>query len=290
MATSNESRVPGLPLILNVDDTVSARYSKTRILRQAGYSVIEAGTGADTLDLVRRHMPNLVLLDVNLPDMSGIEVARRIKNDPVTRSMPIVQISATHVTEHDQQVGLEGGAEIYLTEPLQPHELSTVVRVMLRLHSTERGLLQSEARWRSFIESNIVGVMVLDNDRIIEANGALQVMLGYDAEQLAALDWRALTPADDLLRSERAFAELKLSGICAPFEKQYLRKDGSRVWVTLGAAMLGDSGDRWMCFVLDISDRKNAAAEREAGARMRRMRRGSRMNSSRICPTNCARR
>jgi PAS domain S-box-containing protein len=264
VSVPNDSRATGVPLILNVDDTASARYMKTRMLRQAGYSVIEAATGAEALQLLRQHTPQLVLLDVNLPDVSGIEVSRRIKGDPQTRSVPIVQISATHVTEHDQQVGLEGGAEIYLTEPLQPHELSTVVRVLLRLHSTERGLLQSEARWRSFIESNIVGVMVLENDRIIEANVALQQMLGYDAAELAALDWRTLTPPDDLPRSERAFAELKATGMCAPFEKQYLRKDGSRIWVTLGAAMLGDSGDRWMCFVLDISDRKHAAMEREA--------------------------
>ena len=259
-----EFRAAPVTVILNVDDTAASRYSKTRMLRQAGYSVIEAATGTDALELARKHTPSLVLLDVNLPDMSGIEVARRIKSDPVTRSVPIVQISATHVTEYDQQVGLEGGAEIYLTEPLQPHELTTVVRVLLRLHSTERGLLQSEARWRSFIESDIVGVMVLENDSIIEANGALQNMLGYPVEELAALDWRALTPVDDLARSERAFAELKFSGTCAPFEKQYLRKDGSRIWATVGAAMLGDSGDRWMCFVLDISDRKSAAVEREA--------------------------
>src|SRR5262245_5146532 len=264
MSVPNDTRAIGVPLILNVDDTASARYMKTRMLRQAGYSVIEASTGAEALQLVRQHTPQLVVLDVNLPDMSGIDVSRQIKGDAQTRSVPVVQISATHVTEQDQQAGLEGGAEIYLTEPLQPYELTTVVRVLLRLHSTERGLLQSEARWRSFIESNIVGVMVLENDRIIEANVALQRMLGYDAEELAALDWRTLTPADDLPRSERAFAELRASGTCAPFEKQYVRKDGARVWVTLGAAMLGDSGDRWMCFVLDISDRKHAAIEREA--------------------------
>ena len=169
MSEPGEFRAAPVTVILNVDDTAASRYSKTRMLRQAGYSVIEAVTGTDALELARKHTPSLVLLDVNLPDMSGIEVARRIKSDPVTRSVPIVQISATHVTEYDQQVGLEGGAEIYLTEPLQPHELTTVVRVLLRLHSTERGLLQSEARWRSFIESDIVGVMVLEKSELTAA-------------------------------------------------------------------------------------------------------------------------
>jgi PAS domain S-box-containing protein len=282
VSVPNEHRPSGVPLILNVDDTASARYMKTRMLRASGYSVVEAATGAEALQIVRQHTPQLVLLDVNLPDMSGIEVSRQIKADPQTRSVPVVQISATHVTEHDQQAGLEGGAEIYLTEPLQPYELSTVVRVLLRLHSTERGLLQSEARWRSFIESNIVGVMVLDNERIIEANGALRQMLGYDGDEILGLDWRTLTPPDDLPTSERAFAELKATGTCAPFEKQYLRKDGTRIWVTLGAAKLGDSGDRWMCFVLDISDRKHAAMEREAAFQRERTARTQAEDATRL--------
>ena len=210
-----EFRAAPVTVILNVDDTAASRYSKTRMLRQAGYSVIEAATGTDALELARKHTPSLVLLDVNLPDMSGIEVARRIKSDPVTRSVPIVQISATHVTEYDQQVGLEGGAEIYLTEPLQPHELTTVVRVLLRLHSTERGLLQSEARWRSFIESDIVGVMVLENDRIIEANGALQSMLGYDGG--GARSARLARP--DTRRRPRA----QRAGICRAQAQRHVR-------------------------------------------------------------------
>jgi PAS domain S-box-containing protein len=251
--------------ILNVDDTISSRYTKSRMLRQAGFSVIEAGSGGEALRLVREQMPQLVLLDVNLPDMSGIDVAKRIKSDPVTRAIPIVQISATYVTEHDQVVGLEGGAEIYLTEPLQPQELATVVRVLLRLHSTERGLLQSEARWRSFVESNIVGVVILDEDRLIEANAAFLNMLGFTLEDIRErrVTWRDITPPESLELSERAFQELRTHGTVAPFEKEYLRKDGGRVWVTLGAAMLGDGESRWMCFVLDISERKRAASDRE---------------------------
>jgi PAS domain S-box-containing protein len=251
--------------ILNVDDTISSRYTKSRMLRQAGFSVIEAGSGGEALRLVREQMPQLVLLDVNLPDMSGIDVAKRIKSDPVTRAIPIVQISATYVTEHDQVVGLEGGAEIYLTEPLQPQELATVVRVLLRLHSTERGLLQSEARWRSFVESNIVGVVILDEDRLIEANAAFLNMLGFTLEDIRErrVTWRDITPPESLELSERAFQELRTNGTVAPFEKEYLRKDGGRVWVTLGAAMLGDGESRWMCFVLDISERKRAASDRE---------------------------
>jgi PAS domain S-box-containing protein len=252
--------------ILNVDDTASSRYTKSRILRQAGYTVVEADTAAEALRLTRELLPQLVVLDVKLPDMSGIDACRQIKADPATRGIPVVQISATFVTPHDQLAGLEGGAEIYLTEPLEPVELTTAVRVLLRLHSIERGLVQNEARWRSFMDSNMIGVVILKHGRFVEANDTFLRMTGYTREEMigAGLTWRSLTAPESLDRSEAAAAELLTRGTCAPFEKAYLRKDGSRVWSMTTATMIQDGEDQWMAFVLDISDRKHAALEREA--------------------------
>ena len=126
-----------MSVILNVDDTDASRYSKSRILRRAGYEVIEAATVAQTFKSLGERQPDLILLDVHLPDGNGIDVCRRIKADPATRGIPVIQISATFVEGHDRAEGLEGGAEIYLTEPLEPKELETVVSVLLRLHQTE---------------------------------------------------------------------------------------------------------------------------------------------------------
>jgi signal transduction histidine kinase len=132
--------------ILNVDDTEAMRYQKTRVLQAAGYVVIEADTGTEALELVRLRAPDLVLMDVKLPDMSGIEVCRQIKNDPATSTIPVIQVSATFVTEKDQKSGLLGGADIYLTEPLEPKVLETVVRTLLQLHRTEAGLRETVQR------------------------------------------------------------------------------------------------------------------------------------------------
>jgi signal transduction histidine kinase len=134
--------------ILNVDDTDALRYGKTRVLRAAGYEVVEADTGAAALRLVREVSPDLVLMDVKLPDMSGIEACRIIKNDPATLAIPVVQISATFITEKDQKSGLQGGADIYLTEPLEPKVLETVVSVLLQLRRTEAGLRETVERER----------------------------------------------------------------------------------------------------------------------------------------------
>src|SRR3984893_447262 len=81
-----------------------------------------------------------------LPDMSGIEACRIIKNDPVTLAIPVVQISATFITEKDQKSGLQGGADIYLTEPLEPKVLETVVSTLLQLRRTEAGLRETIKR------------------------------------------------------------------------------------------------------------------------------------------------
>jgi signal transduction histidine kinase len=123
---------------LNVDDNEAARYQKSRILRQAGFSVVEAQNGAEALRAIKAATPpQLAVLDVQLPDINGIDLCAQIKREPNTRGIPVVQVSATFVSEHDKIVGLEGGAEIYLTEPLEPHELVTAVRVLLRLRTTE---------------------------------------------------------------------------------------------------------------------------------------------------------
>ena len=81
--------------ILNVDDYETGRHARSQILQQAGYEVAEAATGNDGLRLAVMEHPQLVLLDVSLPDINGYEVCRRIKADPATALTPVIQISAT---------------------------------------------------------------------------------------------------------------------------------------------------------------------------------------------------
>ena len=125
--------------ILNVDDDDAGRYVITKILTRAGYDVLEAATGRDALRLAGER-PDLILLDVNLPDIHGLEVCNRIKADPRTASIPVVHLSATHVGSADRVVGLEGGADGYLVQPIDPQELVATVRAFLRLKDAEEAL------------------------------------------------------------------------------------------------------------------------------------------------------
>jgi signal transduction histidine kinase len=134
--------------ILNVDDDEPNRYAKSRILNRAGYRVIEAATGLDALRLVKESMPQLVLLDVKLPDISGMDVCRRIKEDPRSAHVMVLQISASHITTPDRVLGLECGADTYLTEPVESTELLATVHSLLRLYRREEENRQLLAQLR----------------------------------------------------------------------------------------------------------------------------------------------
>jgi signal transduction histidine kinase len=137
--------------ILNVDDTEAARYAKTRILTRAGARVIEAATGTDALRLAREQKPDLMLLDIKLPDINGFEVCRRLKADPETQSVLILQTSASYIASADKIRALEGGADNYLFEPIEPEELVANVKALVRLGRVERELREAARRKDVFL-------------------------------------------------------------------------------------------------------------------------------------------
>jgi len=122
-------------------------------------------------------------------------------------------------------------------------------------------LQEREARIRRLVDSNIIGVLIWDfQGRIIEANEAFLDMVGYAREDLVSgrLRWTELTPAEWRGADDRALAELKAAGTVQPREKEYFRKDGSRVPVLFGSTTFGDGQDQGVAFVLDLTERKHA--------------------------------
>jgi signal transduction histidine kinase len=122
--------------ILTVDDNEATRYTVVRSLREAGYSVVEATTGREALARVAE-VPDLITLDVNLPDLHGFEVCKQIKSDPKTAHIPVLHLSCTSIDPESRVHGLECGADAYLTEPIDRAELVATVGALLRLKSTE---------------------------------------------------------------------------------------------------------------------------------------------------------
>ncbi|MFZ0810706.1 MAG: response regulator, partial [Bradyrhizobium sp.] len=125
-------------VVLNVDDLEAQRYVKTRDLKAAGFDVIEAQTGAEALRLLEQHKPPVVLLDVQLPDISGFEVCAFIKTK--WPEVMVLQTSATFTTSEDRISGLNAGADSYLVQPAEPLELAAAINALLRIRRSEDAL------------------------------------------------------------------------------------------------------------------------------------------------------
>jgi two-component system, sensor histidine kinase len=136
------------PLVLIVDDNEAGRFVKTQVVRRAGFGVIEAATGQRALDVTQRQPIDIVLLDVNLPDMSGLEVCRRIKADGTLAAVQVLQISATATADADRVRGLDGGADAYLTEPGDPQVLAATLQALMRVRRAELDLAAALDRER----------------------------------------------------------------------------------------------------------------------------------------------
>jgi PAS domain S-box-containing protein len=221
-------------LLLNVDDNDGARYAKTRILQSAGFEVLEAANGTDALALVKRGGIALVLLDVKLPDINGIEVCRRIKADPDSAMVLVLQTSAALTGRADKIRGLEGGADNYLAAPIEADELIANVNALLRMRQTQSALRDSEARFRQLTD-NIEDVFWMFSvpARTLEyVSPAYAAIWGRSAESLEREpgSWMDAVHPDD-----RAYVEGLWSGMQEhphyDAEFRILVADGSLRWV-----------------------------------------------------------
>lgn len=146
---------------------------------------------------------------------------------------------------------------------------------LAKLQASEAQLRQSELRFRRLVDSNIIGVLFPDLDgNVLDANDAFLHMLGYDRPDLQAgqVNWKTLTPAGYEAIDGQKVEELRTTRVCTPFEKEYLHKNGRRIPVLVGAAMIEGSEQETVAFVIDLTDRKQAeAALRESEQQFRQL-------------------
>jgi two-component system, cell cycle sensor histidine kinase and response regulator CckA len=172
------SEAPKKAVLLNVDDSDTSRMAITRMLRRVGFEVWEAVDGSSGLAMVQRQ-PDLVILDINLPDISGFEVCRRIKSDPATSRIPVLHLSAMYVQPQDRVHAMEGGADGYLTQPVDPQELVATITNLLRLRHMETELRNAAWEWRSSFDAIGDAMLLLDaGGRIIRCNRAFATIVG----------------------------------------------------------------------------------------------------------------
>ena len=228
-----------LPLILNVDDYEANRYVRSGILRGAGYRVIEAPGGREALRRIAEDRPDLVILDVQMPEIDGLEVCRRVRMDPSVAATLILHVSSTAVNPQSVASGLDNGADGYLTEVASPDVMLATVRSLLRMRRAEQErneararLSESEGRLSRLVGnlSDVVyRVRVRPAYAVEYVSPAVAAITGYTPEEHYAnptLVWRLVAQED-----RAALAALdKLQGDKTSVPLRWRCRDGRVIW------------------------------------------------------------
>jgi signal transduction histidine kinase len=181
------------PLILNVDDNEGVRYATTRVLKDAGFRVREAASGEQALSAAGE--ADLVVLDVKLPDMSGFEVCRRIKADPVLAGVPVLTLTSAYDSTEHWATALDAGADAYLTHPVEPIVLVATVKSLLRTREAEEEVRRAASFWQTTFDAISDGVALLDPEfRVVRGNRAFARLIGRGAGDMVGVSAADLLP------------------------------------------------------------------------------------------------
>jgi PAS domain S-box-containing protein len=214
-----------------------------------------------------------VLLTEEAIASAGIDdVLAALNKQPSWSDLPIVMMMQGGVQSSGATRVLRSLRNVTLLERPAPTR-SVVSAMQSAVRARERQyqirdqvetIQRGQRRMSRIMDSNVIGVIFCDNARILEANDAYLKIVGYSREDLEAgrLIWRAMTPPDFWHLDDRAVAEIAERGDCTPFEKEYVRKDGTRVPVLLAIAGLEENNVKYVCFVQDLTGQKESEMDR----------------------------
>lgn len=187
--------------ILIVDDQTLMREHMQRLLAREGYELAYAVNGVDALQKVTEFAPDLVLLDVRMPEMDGFEVCRRLRADPHTADIPVIMVTAFDDREARLE-GLDAGADDFIPKPYDSIELRARVRTITRLNRYRR-LMAERTKFQLVVERSENGYILVNNeDEIIFANAKARLLLGQSIEATVPLTQPFLTLAQRKYRCE----------------------------------------------------------------------------------------
>jgi CheY-like chemotaxis protein len=183
--------------LLIVDDNPATRYAIRRVVEKHGYAAVEAGTGAEGLRATESDNLTAVILDVNLPDMSGFDVVRQLRSNTRTALLPVVHVTAASIKTLDVAQGLNAGADAYLIHPIDPDVLIATLRSLIRVRETEEALRKSEDSFRSIFDTVSAPIAILDERlEVVEGNSAFFSLLeGKDGMHTLA---QCLVPSSEV--------------------------------------------------------------------------------------------
>ncbi len=269
--------------ILVVDDDSASLNFLAEILKAKGHAVRLANTAQMAISAFQAALPDLVLLDVILPDMDGFEVCRQMQSMDPAINVPVIFISGLTDTA-DKVKGFQVGGVDFINKPFMVEEVLIRVETHLALsrslleteernaelvrerQQTEDALRLSESRFRGAFENAAHGMALVSPDgRWLKVNPSLCAILGYKEEELLGTDFQTIIHPDDI-EIEMAHKHQLLSGTISTYhmEERYSHKDGHDVWVLLSVSLVRDGNGHPIHFVFQIQDitaRKTAEDE-----------------------------
>jgi PAS domain S-box-containing protein len=220
--------------VLIADDNADMREYLTNLLRSAGYEVREVTDGQQALEAIRAQLPDLVISDVMMPALGGLELVAALRNDPRTSALPVLLLSARAGQEASIE-GLQAGADDYLVKPFAAAELLARVRANLELAR----LRNHHARWRTALVDSLQEAFFVCDERgaVVEINTAFTEMLGYGTEGLPYEPMHPWWPDIDTDQEFHRLVETEFLDLLqsqqGAFTIPVTHKDGHRLWIAV---------------------------------------------------------
>ena len=262
--------MPTRAKILIVDDASENLQILNAILRE-DYKLAAALSGERALFLVRQgFLPDLILLDIMMPQLDGYEVCRRLKEDPQTQDIPVIFISALQEAEDKVKAFASGGVD-YVTKPFHPEEILARVKTHLHLRALQQSLSQANQRLHNLLEQQQAilqsageGMLGVGRDgRLVFVNPRALEQLGYTQEELLEIDFHTLVyypPPADLSEPESCPIRhvLRTGGSRFVAEDRFFRKDGTAFPVEYTVSRSDGEGERPIAILVfrDITRRR----------------------------------
>ena len=261
--------------ILIIEDDPIVREHYSLVLGQAGYEVLQSATGTEGLGIFTQKHPEVVLLDLRLPDLDGKEVCQFIKADTARADTSVLLISGDAVDDYEKALGLDLGADDFLLKPISPAELLARVRSILRLRQTADSLRASEQYYRRLIDILPDAVLLVNlQGRLLSANPRALELLGYEQQsELIENSVFGLVEAAQREKFRALLGETLAAQSVRNHAFTFVCKDGHGLPVEINTASLDTAQRHSLTVVLvirDISYRKEAEAALEKSRSLRK--------------------
>ena len=253
---------PASTHILVIDDEAANRDILQRLLVSAGFRCDCAATGMDGLRMLAENGHDLVVCDVCLPDISGLDVSDRIKSATDTAHVFVALISSAETSSDSTVAGLGSGADEYVTRPIRNRELLARVRALARMQQTSRALRESEQRFLTLAKTAPTGILRTDiHGRIVYVNDYWCQLAGIPAKDALGGDWTTGLHPEDVPLLISAFEDAAIRQVPMRTECRLLGPDGNIRWViSTASAELDGEGilSGYIGAIIDITERKTA--------------------------------